>query len=84
MVTQYYVVEIKKNANGEYEHEVYWIWDADAEKALLKAYNKYHAVLSDAAISNTLSHAAILFSTEGFPIAHECYHHEIETASGEE
>lgn len=77
MAYQFYVVEIKQNAAGEYEHDIKWIWDEDADKAQLKAESKYHEVLADAAISNTMSHAAILFSSEGFPLMHQCYKHTV-------
>lgn len=76
-MTQFYIVEVKQLPNAEYEHQVYWVWDADADKARLKAESKYHEVLAAAAISNTLSHAAILFSTEGFPLVHQCYKHQV-------
>ena len=33
---QNYVVEIRKNANGEYEHDVFWEYDEDADEAMLK------------------------------------------------
>lgn len=77
MVTQFYIVEIQQNAQGEYAHNVHWAFDADPETALQKAWSQYHTVLAAAAVSDTKSHAAILFSTEGFPIAHECYKHNV-------
>lgn len=76
-MTQFYIVEIQQYANGEFGHLVHFAYDADPDIARLKAESKYHEVLAAAAISNTLSHAAILFSTEGFPIMHQCYKHEI-------
>lgn len=76
MVYQYYVVEIKRLYNGELEHDITWHWDADQDKARLKGEAKWHDVMSKAAVSETLSHGAILFSSEGFPVLHECYHHE--------
>ena len=84
-MTQFYIVEVKQLPNAEYEHQVYWVWDADADKARLKAESKYHEVLAAAAISNTMSHAAILFSTEGFPLVHQCYKHQpvVETPAAE-
>lgn len=77
MITQYYVVEIQQNAQGEYSHIVHWAWDADPEIALQKAWSQYHTVLAAAAVSETMSHGAILFNTDGFPIAHECYKHKV-------
>ena len=77
---QNYVVEIKKFHNGEFEHNVFWLYDEDMSKALLKAESKFHEVLASAALSNTASHAAIMFSSEGYPLKHECYKHEAEEA----
>lgn len=76
MLYQFYVVEIKRLLNGEFEHNVTWHWDTDADKAQLKAESKYHEILSAAAVSETLEHSAIIFSSEGFPIDHKCYKHE--------
>ena len=76
-MTQFYIVEVKQLPSTEYEHQVYWVWDADADVARLKAESKYHEVLAAAAISNTMSHAAILFSTEGFPLMNQCYKHTV-------
>ena len=73
---QNYVVEIKKTANGDYEHNVYWLYDADADVAMLKAESKYHEILSAAAVSTMAEHAAILFTSEGFPMMHQCYKHD--------
>ena len=76
-MTQFYIVEIKQFPNGEYEHQVHYAWDEDATKAQLKAESKYHEVLATAAVSNTKTHSAILFSTEGFPILNQCYKHDV-------
>lgn len=75
-MTQLYVVEIQKNANGEFGHNVFWAFDADPDKARLKGESKYYEVLSAAAISNVAEHSAILFTSEGFPLMHQCYKHE--------
>ena len=76
-MTQFYIVEIKQLANGDYEHNVFYEYDADADIAQLKAESKYHKVLGDAATSvaagTTKQYSAILFSTEGFPLMHGCY-----------
>ena len=69
---QNYVVEVKKNAQGEFEHQVYWLYDEDADKAMLKAKSKYFALLSEACLSNMAEHAVILFTSEGFPMLNEC------------
>ena len=74
-MSQFYIVEIKQNQADEYEHEVFWAWDDDPEMAQFKAEAKYHEILSRAAVSTNKVHAAIIFSTEGFPIVHQCYKH---------
>lgn len=73
---QFYVVEVKKFFSGEFEHNVFWLYDADADIAREKAEAKFHEVLAAAAVSNTASHGAILFSQECFPLRNECYTHE--------
>ena len=75
-MTQFYIVEIQKYQNGEYGHLVHYSFDEDPEKARLKGESKYYEVLSAAAISEIPEHSAIMFSTEGFPIMHQCYKHE--------
>ena len=76
MVYQFYTAEITKDANGDYAHDIKWHWDEDATKAQLKGEAKYHEIMSRAAVSNFAEHSAILFSSEGFPIMHQCYKHE--------
>lgn len=76
-MTQFYVVEIQQYVNGEYGHIVHYAFDADPDKARLKGEAKYHEVLAAAAISELPTHAAIMFSTEGFPIMNQCYKHEV-------
>lgn len=75
---QYYTVEIKKSHAGEFEHDVNWFWDEDVVKAQRKAESKYHEILQRAAVSGETNenHAAIIFSSEGFPVAYQCYRHE--------
>ena len=77
MVYQYYVVEIQQYANGEFGHLVHWAFDADANKARLKGEAKFHEVLAAAAVSELPSHSAIMFNTDGFPIMHQCYKHDV-------
>ena len=79
-MTQFYIVEIQQYANGGYGHIVHYAFDEDAEKARLKGESKYHEVLAAAAVSELPSHAAIMFSTEGFPLLHQCYTHDVEAA----
>lgn len=73
---QFYIVEIKKNQQGEFEHEVFWVFDADATKAQQKGESKYHEVMSRAAVSEYAEHSAILFAADASPILHGCYKHE--------
>ena len=81
MVTQFYIVEIQQYANGEYGHIVHYAFDADPEKARLKGEAKYYEVLAAAAVSDLPTHSAIMFSTEGFPIMHQCYKHSTPAAN---
>lgn len=74
-MTQFYIIEIQKFQNGEYGHLVHYAYDEDPNMARLKGESKYHEVLSAAAISNLAEHSAIMISTEGFPIMHQCYKH---------
>ena len=74
-MTQFYVVEIKRNQADELEHEVYWAWDDDPDVARLKGESKYHEVLAAAAVSDMKLHAAIMFSEEGYPVMNQCYKH---------
>lgn len=76
MLTQIYITEIKKLHSGEFEHQNYWVWDEDADKARQKAEAKFHEVLAAAAVSDTATHAAIMFTSEGFPLRNECYYHD--------
>lgn len=83
-MTQLYIVEIQKNANQEFGHNVFWVYDEEPDKARLKGESKYYEVLSAAAVSNVAEHSAILFTSEGFPLMHQCYKHEIVTEAVEE
>ena len=81
---QFYVVEIQQYANGEYGHLVHLACDENADKARMKAEAKYHQVLAAAAISELPSHAAIMFTWEGYPIMHQCYYHNVDANDEEE
>lgn len=76
MVTQFYIVEIQQNKEGEYGHIVHFVFDEDPAKARLKAESKYHEILASAAVSETLKHSAIIISDESFPVMNQCYKHE--------
>lgn len=73
---QNYVVEIKKYHNGEFEHQTYWLYDEDITQARLKAESKYYEVLKEAALSDTATHSAIIFTSEGVPLMHKSYEHK--------
>lgn len=75
---QYYVTEVRKTTTGEFEHENFWVWDEDPNKARLKGEAKFHEVLSRAATSIYAEHGAILFSSKCYPLMHDCYEHEME------
>ena len=79
-MTQFYIVEIQTYADGSFGHLVHYVYDADPDKARMKGESKYHEVLMAAAISELPSHAAIMFSTEGFPIMNQCYKHDVPAA----
>lgn len=81
---QFYILEIVQHTNGEYEHHVHFAYDTDADKARLKAESKYHEILANAAISDTLNHSAIIVSDECFPVLNQCYKHEPEETEQEE
>lgn len=79
---QYYVVEIIKMQSGEFEHNVFWLYDADDKKAMLKGESKYHEILSVASVSEHPEHSAIMFSSKGVPIMCQCYEHgEVSSAT---
>lgn len=75
-MTQLYIIEVKKTQAGEFEHNVFWVWDENPNKARLKGESKYHEVLAAAAVSTMAEHSCILFTEEGFPLMHQCYKHE--------
>ena len=72
---QYYIIEIQKHANGEYGHLVHWAFDADADRARMKAESKYHEVLAAAAVSELPQHAAALLASDGTELMRQCYYH---------
>ena len=73
---QYYVVEIIKMQSGEFEHNVFWLYDASDKKARLKGESKYHDILSKAAVSEHKEHSAILFNSKAEPLLFGCYEHD--------
>ncbi len=77
-MTQYYIVEIKQLTSGEYEHNVYYAWDEDRETAFMKAQQKYHELLSTAAVSNTKKHSAIIIDDSAAMVESRSFKHETE------
>lgn len=73
---QFYVMEIQQYQSGEYGDIKHFAYDEDLNIARNKARSKYHEVLAAAAVSDCLTHSAILFSSEGVPLLHQCYKHE--------
>lgn len=82
-MTQYYIFEIKQLTNGEYEHNVYFAWDEDRETAYMKAQQKYHEILSTAALSNTNKHSAIIIDDSAAMVESRSFKHEQETETAE-
>lgn len=75
MVYQFYIMEIQQYQDGSYGDIKHFAYDTDPDKARLKAESKFYEVLAAAAVSDIPSHAAIMFSSEGFPIMNKCYTH---------
>lgn len=72
---QFYTAEIKKTQSGEFEHDIHWYWDENEMQARLKGEAAFYEILSRAATSTYLEHAAILFSSRGNRIMDQCYTH---------
>ena len=70
-------MEIQQYADGSYGDIKHFSYDENADKARMKGESKYYEVLAAAAVSNLPSHAAILFSAEGYPVMHQCYKHTV-------
>lgn len=65
----YIVIELQTNANGTVGNIVTAYTDRN------QAEQKYHTVLAAAAVSALPAHAAVLITSDGMTLAHECYHH---------
>ena len=68
----YLVIEIQTNASGTIGNLVYSYADRN------QAEQKYHLVLSSAAVSQLPAHAAALMTAEGQLLERKCYHHVTE------
>lgn len=71
---QFYILEIKKFSNGEYEHNVDWAFDEDQDLAQRKAESKAYDMLKAAALSETTTHSVTVMSDEGFSVLNKSYH----------
>lgn len=69
---KFIVVEIQTNSDGTVGNLI------TAYDNRNEAEQKYHLVLSAAAVSLLPSHAAVLMTSDGQPLEYKCYHHEIE------
>lgn len=76
-MTQYYIIELQKYADGSFGDIKHVAWDEDPTKARLKAESKFHEVLAAAAVSELPVHAAIMFTSDGVPVMHQKYTHAI-------
>ena len=74
MIYQFYIIEIKRLANGEYEHNVQWAYDTDINLARRKAESIAHGLLKDAALSETLLHSVTVLTDEGHQVLNKVYH----------
>lgn len=82
---QYYIIEITRNQQGEYAHNVYWVYDANQDTARLKGEAKWHELLAAAAVSTHLTHSVTLLSDEGVTLLQKVYKHPyIETPEPEQ
>lgn len=76
-MTQYYIIELQKYADGSYGDIKHIAWDEDPTKARLKAESKFHEILAAAAISELPVHAAIMFTSDGVPVMNQKYVHAV-------
>ena len=68
----YIVIELQTNANGVVGNLVY------SQTNRNEAEQKYHLILSAAAVSQLPAHAAVLITGDGRTLASQCYRHEEE------
>ena len=78
MVTQFYIIEIKRLHDGSLEHEVSWAYDEDPMAARFKGEAAFYTKVAGAALSDTDTHAVSLLAQEGQLIDRKCYHHVID------
>lgn len=68
----YIVIELQTNAESQVTNLVWAYTDRG------QAEQKYHLVLSSAAVSQLPAHAAVLLTGDGRTLASQCYRHEEE------
>ena len=66
----YIVIELQTNTDGTVGNLVTAYTDRNT------AEQKYHLVLSSAAVSELPAHAAVLLTSDGRTLASQCYRHE--------
>lgn len=76
-MTQYYIMELQKYADGSFGDIKHIAYDEDPTKARLKGESKFYEILSAAAISELPVHAAIMFTSDGVPVMHQKYTHAV-------
>ena len=76
-MTQYYIMELQKYADGSFGDIKHVAWDEDPTKARLKGESKFYEILSAAAVSELPVHAAIMFTSEGVPVMNQRYVHAV-------
>lgn len=74
---QYYIIEIKKFSNGEYEHNVFWQYDDNERIAQRKAESKAFELLANAALSQTVVHSVTVLSDDGFTVFTRNYRNNV-------
>lgn len=71
----YIVIELQTNTDGTVGNLVYSYTDRN------EAEQKYHLILSSAAVSQLPAHAAVLLTGDGRMLASQCYRHVEEAVS---
>lgn len=74
----YIVMEVQVFEGGSMSTPCYAYEDKN------KADQKYHAILSSAAVSSLPTHTAFMLTDDGYVIKSECYTHEIPEPEPEE
>lgn len=83
MIKQFWILEIKQFADGSYEHETRWAFDADPDTAKVKAKAVFHGIFSAEDELNLRQHTAVIIDAEGNCIDRECIVHSSYTTAEE-